>query len=262
MIWPLEEARVYNVKDMYTQSRTEDKPLLSIYGADFWEGYRTNYQHLDRLFMKKYASLIPIDQEYEAGIEDITNDFRFDVYSWLLANDKRYTELFRVNDIADNDAYSLTNNVDVTETTTRDLTFDKGAQANSDEGFTAYGSQENTEDLSTTYGETGNTTTEEVSAYNSATYDPDKQTEVSTPEHTDTGDNTYTYGAHRDDRTNIHNDGARQDVTDEDITFHKVGNQGTMTVDQMLKIHLDTWTLFDFYGIIFEDIAKNLLRGC
>lgn len=288
MLWQFQAARTYNVKDMYNQSKTEDKPLLSIYNSDFWAGYRSNYQHLDRLFMKKYASLIPLDQDYEAGLADITNDFRFDVYSFLLANDKRYSELFRVNSIVDDEAYSLTNNVDYTETTSRDIEFNKGSQANSDEGFTAYGSQEitedksktigsqeNTEDLERTYGATSGTDTTSVSAYNSATYDPAQQLQKSTTQHIDSEDNTKTYGSredtedntithgsHRDDTTNIHNEGSRQDITDEDITVHKVGNMGVQTVDDMLKKHWDNWNLFDFYGLIFEEIAATLLRGC
>ena len=71
-----------------------------------------------------------------------------------------------------------------------------------------------------------------------------------------------TYGAHKDERDDTYTEGARQDVTDEDITVHKVGNMGVQTVDDMLKKHWDNWSMFDFYGLIFEDIAKNLLRGC
>ena len=236
-MWPmLEDAKVYNVKDIYFSAKDNNRKLLSEYGSDFWAGYKANYQYFDRLFMKKYASLIPIDQDYEEGVQSIQEDFTFDVFAWLMANDKRYSELFRVNNILDNDAYSLTNNVDYTETVDRDITFNKGEQ-------------ENTDDLSTTYGVSSQTATNTVSAYNSSTYDPDSQQTVSTPEHTDTGDNSYTLGA-------------REDTTDESVTTHKVGNMGVQTVDDMLLKHWDNWTLFDFYGLIFEDIAKNLLRGC
>lgn len=236
-MWPmLEDAKVYNVKDIYFSAKNNNRKLLSEYGSDFWAGYKANYQYFDRLFMKKYASLIPIDQDYEEGVQSIQEDFTFDVFAWLMANDKRYNELFRINSILDNDAYSLTNNVDYTETVDRDITFNKGEQ-------------ENTDDLSTTYGVSSQTATNTVSAYNSSTYDPDSQQTVSTPEHTDTGDNSYTLGA-------------REDTTDESVTTHKVGNMGVQTVDDMLLKHWDNWTLFDFYGLIFEDIAKNLLRGC
>ena len=262
-MWPmLEDAQVFNVKDIYTSAKDNNRKLLSEYGSDFWAGYKANYQYFDRLFMKKYASLIPIDQDYLEGVQSIQEDFSYDVYAWLMANDKRYSELFRVNSIEDDTAYSLTNNVDYTETTARDVTFDKGSQENEDDYTDTIGSQENTEDLSTTYGVSSQTTTNAVSAYNSAIYDPDSQSAVNTPEHTDTGDNTLTFGSREDTHGGTHTEGARQDKTDEDITVHKVGNMGVQTVDDMLKKHWDNWTLFDFYGLIFEDIAKNLLRGC
>lgn len=264
MLWQFQAARVYNVKDMYEQSKEDLKPLLSNYGGagSFWDGYKTNYSHFDRLFKKKYASLIPIDQDYEDGIASITDEFRADVYAWLLANDKRYTELFRVNTIPDNDAYSLTNNVDYTETTSRDIVFDKGSQQNILDGETNYGQQVVDDDKSLTYGATGGTDTKSVSAYNSSTYEPDEQVQSSTTQHIDTQDNAMTYGAHKDERDDTYTDGARHDVTDEDVTVHKVGNMGVQTVDDMLKKHWENWDMFDFYGLIFEDIAKNLLRGC
>ena len=262
MIWPLEAARVYNVKDMYNQSREEDKPLLSTYGSSFWAGYVQNHQHLDRLFMKKYASLIPVDQEYSAGLADITNDFRFDVYSWLLANDKKYSELFRVNSIADDTAYSLTNNVDYTETTNRGVTFNKGSQENEDDFETGYGQYVVEEDKEATFGATSGTDTKTTSAYNESTYAPEEQLESSTTQHIDSQDNETTYNAHTDTHGGTHTEGAREDTTNEEVTLHKVGNMGVQTVDDMLRKHWDNWTLFDFYGLIFEDIAKNLLRGC
>ena len=262
-MWPmLEDAKVFNVKDIYASAKNNNRKLLSEYGSDFWAGYKANYQYFDRLFMKKYASLIPIDQDYSEGVQSIQEDFTFDVYAWLLANDKKYTELYRINSIADDTAYSLTNNVDYTETTTRDVTFDKGSQENVLDGETNYGQQVVDDDKELTYGATSGTDTKSVSAYNSGTYDPDEQVSSSTTQHIDSQDNSMTYGAHKDERDDTYTEGARQDVTDEDITVHKVGNMGVQTVDDMLLKHWDNWNLFDFYGVIFEDIAKNLLRGC
>lgn len=264
MLCQFQAARVYNVKDMYEQSKDDSKPLLSNYGGtgSFWDGYKTNYSHFDRLFKKKYASLIPIDQDYEDGIASITDEFRADVYAWLLANDKRYTELFRVNSIPDNDAYSLTNNVDYTETTARDIIFDKGEQENEDDFETEYGQYVVEQDNELTYGATSGTQSKGVSAYNSSTYDPDEQTQSSTTQHIDNQNNDTTYNSHTDTNGGTHTEGARHDVTDEDVTVHKVGNMGVQTVDDMLKKHWENWDMFDFYGLIFEDIAKNLLRGC
>ena len=267
MDWIFEGCKTYNVKDMYEQSKDDNKPLLSNYGGagSFWAGYKSNHEHFDRLFMRKYTSLIPLDQDYASGVDEVTDEFRAECYAWLLANDKRYTELFRVNNIPDNDAYSLTNNVDYTETTSRDVIFDKGEQENTLDGETNYGQQVVDDDKEFNFNTTnseGSTTTQSTSAYNDSGYTPTDKSVQEINGYTDTQDNSMTYGAHKDERDDTMTEGARHDVTDEDITIHKVGNMGVQTVDDMLKKHWENWSMFDFYGLIFEDIAKNLLRGC
>lgn len=271
MLWNFEAAEVYNVKDLYTQAQTADTELLSDYtpslipAEDFWKEYRENYRFFDRYFMKKYTSLIPFDQDKDKTLSQILTEWRTDVYSLLLANKKRYTELFRVNSIADNDAYSLTNNVDYTETTARDVIFDKGQQQNVLDGETNYGQQVVDDDKEFNYNTTdsqGSTTTNSTSAYNDSGYTATDKSETSVNGFTDTQDNSMTYGAHKDERDDTYTDGARHDVTDEDVTVHKVGNMGVQTVDDMLNKHWNNWDKFKFYDLIFEDIAKNLLRGC
>ena len=85
---------------------------------------------MTKLTIIQFTSWFPFDQEYSEGVASIQQDFTFDVYAHLMANDKRYAELWRVNVIPDNEAYSLTNNVDVTETygetNGRDITFITG----------------------------------------------------------------------------------------------------------------------------------------
>lgn len=251
---------LYEIKDIQAYCKDENKMMLSNYDADFWKPYRDNYNYFDRLFMKKYRSWFPMDQE--GDLDDVTTDFIFDVKSWLMINDKRYSELYRVNSIEDNTAYSLTNNVDVTETTERGVTFNKGAQENEDDFETEYGRYTVEEDKESTYGATSGTDTKSVSAYNSSTYDPAEQVASSTTQHIDSQDNETTYNSHTDSHGGTHTEGAREDTTDESVTVHKVGNMGVQTVDDMLKKHWDNWTLFDFYNLIFSEIAQNLLRGC
>lgn len=296
MLFNFEAEKVYTIKDIQAYTKEHNVKMLSEYNADFWAGYRANYQYFDRLFMKRFSSWFPFDQEYSEGVASIQQDFTYDVYAHLMANDKRYSELWRVNVIPDNDAYSLTNNVDYTEeygeTNGRNTTFNKGAQNDSDEGFTAYGQKTDTETLSATkgaetdsdslsrtYGLHDTDTTNSTSAYNSSAFTPVDKTEVSDKEHTESETNSYTkgqridsesnsrtYGTHRDDTTNIHTEGSRQDTTGEtgskDYTLHKVGNMGVQTVDDMIKKHIDNWTMFNFYEFVFDEIARDLLRGC
>ena len=337
----------YTIKDIYTQSQSENKPMLSNYTGDFWLGYIANYGYFDRRFKKLYTSWYPFDQETKEGRQYVADEFRADVYAHLMANDKRYNELYRVNVIADNDAYSLTNNVDYTESYEEeshlDRTFNKGAQTDGDTGFKAYGQQVvdedksktvgqqvvdedksktvgqqvvdedksktvgqqvNEEDISRTYGQHITTDVKSTSAYNDSTFTPVDQNERTDGTHTDTEDNSYTlgshtdtednsitygthtdtednsitygthtdtednsitYGTHRDDTGNQHTEGAREDTTDDDgtkeYTLHKVGNMGVQTVDDMLEKHIGVWSMFDFYGFVFKEIARDLLRG-
>lgn len=291
-----EDRNVYTVGDIYNQNKTDDKMMLSPYPADFWKPYRDNHNYFDRRFKVLYKSFFPYDQEETEGRESVADDFRFDVYAHLMANDKRYSELFRVNVIPDNDAYSLTNNVDYTETyeeeNGRDIEFNKGAETDTEDlsrtkgsqtdtedlEFTK-GSETDTEDLSTTYGAQDVDTTNSTSAYNESGYTATDKTEVENGSHEDTGDNsrTYgqridsednsrTYGQRIDSEDNSRTYGTRKDTTGEtgskDYTLHKVGNMGTATVDDMLTKHIGVWSMFDFYKLIFEEIARDLLRGC
>ena len=240
---PMEDRSVYTVKDIYNKNKQDSKKMLSTYLADFWKDYRENSDYFDRRFMIMFKSFFPIEQETEEGLESVADDFRYDVYSHLMANDKRYSEIYRINTIQDDDAYSLTNNVDYTETvnetTNRDIEFNKGEQTD-------------TEDLSKTFGQYDGSDTHTNSAYNVDNYAPDSKDDTQVLEHTDTEDNSRTSGI-------------RQDTTDDDVihnsTLHKVGNMGVQTVDDMLIKHWNNWNLFDFYGLIFKEIARDLLRG-
>ena len=292
----IEDARVYTIKDIQKYTKDHNVKMLSEYTADFWAGYRANYQRFDRLFMKRFTSWYPFDQDPEETLESIQQDFTYDVYAHLMANDKRYSELWRVNVIPDNDAYSLTNNVDYTETyeetngqdtdftkgqelDSETLSKTKGQQIDSEDLSRTKGQQIDSEDLSTTIGAQNEDTTNSTSAYNSSVFKEVDKTEVDKTAHTDTQDNERTYGSRTDteynsstygSRTDSENNsrtyGQRKDITKEtgskDYELHKVGNMGVQTVDDMLLKHWDNWTMFDFYGFVFDEIARDLLRGC
>ena len=270
MLFNFEAERVFTIKDIQAYTKDHNVKMLSEYSADFWAGYKANYQYFDRLFMKRYSSWFPFDQEYSEGVASIQQDFTYDVYAHLMANDKRYSELWRINVIPDNDAYSLTNNVDYTESyeedNSKDITYNKGEQTDTEDLEHTKGSQTDTEDLSTTYGAQSEDTVNSTSAYNSASFQEVDKTEVDRGTYDDTEDNERTYGQRIDSDDNSRTYGAREDTTGEtgskDYTLHKVGNMGVQTVDDMLLKHWNNWTMFDFYGMVFDEIARDLLRGC
>lgn len=245
------------IKDIYNYRRDDNSPMLSTYepsGLDFWKPYRDNFAYYDRLFMKKYRSWFPMDQE--GDIEDVSTDFSYDVKSWLMINDKRYSELFRMQIIPDDDKYSLTDNVFehelIEESGEHSSEFNKGAQTDTEDLSATKGSQTDTQDNSRTLGthtdtqdnsrtfaqqtvdtDASNETDKSTSAYNDTGFDAvDKVEEtidqsVVTHEHTDTEDlsttigeqtNTEdlstTYGQRTDTEDNSRTSGARKD-TDE-----------------------------------------------
>lgn len=261
---------LYQIKDIYKYCRDNNIKMLSSFNGEYWNYYKSNYQNFDRLFKKEFTSWYPMDQERGATLEDITAEFIADVNAFLTVNNKRYSELWRAYNIEDNTAYSLTNNVDYTET--RDLTIEregenqKGSQINRDTGSTMYGSQTVTGDNERTYGGKTTSTENKVSADNVDTYAPRDYSETIEGSNVDSENLSTTYGSHEDSTSLTHNEGERFDSHNEDTTeqetLHKVGNMGVQTVDDMLKKHWDNWAVFDFYLFIFREIARDLLRGC
>lgn len=275
MLFNFQPFEVYNVKDMQKYAADHDLKLLSDFTpdrltGDWWEEYRNNYKKFDLLFRNKYASLIPMFQDDHEDIGELVTAWRKDVEAFLLANDKRFLELWRINTIPDDDAYSLTNNVDYTETYSEeahtDVEFNKGQQQNSTDEEREYGSQQIDEDIEREYGRHETETTHYNSAYNDSTYQPVDKNSVDDKSHTDTEDNTITHGAHTDTVDGSYTEGTRKDTTDNDYTkeyeLHKIGNMGIQTVNDNLMKQQNVWEGFDWYGFIFEEIAKNLLRGC
>lgn len=284
---------IQEIKDIYSYRKEDNSAMLSMYDADFWKPYRDNFAYYDRLFMKKYRSWFPLDQE--GDLEEVAVDFAYDVKSMLMVNNKRYSELFRINSIADDEKYSLTDNVYEVETIEkeygRDVTFNKGEQEDSDSGETDYGLHETTDNRDLSYGEqiigveggetlgaTEKTTVNETSAFNESGYEPvdrrtesdDEVTNTNTSEttngaHEDSDDRTITSKAHKDETSSSHTSGAREDTTgetgSETTTRNRAGNIGVKDVPQMLGDQRDFWVDFSFYEMIFFEIARELLRG-
>lgn len=290
---------LYDIKDIYTYNQEASTPMLSNFTStaggqvDFWKPYKDNHAYFDRMFMKKYRSWYPMDQDGE--LDDIAEEFAYDVKAWLMINDKRYSELYRMQTIPDDSKYSLTDNVSEHEVTETEfgkmVTFNKGEQEIKDEGSTDFGLHETTDNRTLGYGEhvvetgvtenlgeTGKTTENSTSAFNDSGYvKTDKSvtsdaavengtdTTVTDNEHEDTDNRTIQSKAHKDETKNTRTDGAREDTTEdsgtETVTRDRSGNIGVRTVDEMLTIHKDTWVDFSFYEIIFAEITRELLRG-
>lgn len=288
---------IQTIKDIYDYRREDNSPMLSPFepagDIDFWKPYRDNFPYFDRLFMKKYRSWFPMDQE--GDIEEVAIDFAYDVKSWLMINTKRYAELYRIETIPDDEKYSLTDNVfehEVVETEFgKTVTFNKGEQEIKDEGSTNYALHETTDNRTLSYGlhetETGvtenlgateKTTENSTSAFNESGYTAvDKSvvsddaiengttTEFSDKAHEDTDNRTIQSKAHKDETENTRTDGAREDTTEdsgtETVTRDRAGNVGIKDVAQILEDQQRMWVNFAYYDFIFSEITRELLRG-
>ena len=98
--------RMKTVKDMYEYADENSIKLLSGYAADFWKEYRDNYNRYDNLFCRYFRSWFYFLQEGDEDISDLVDNFTIDVYSHLMINDKKYSELYRIH-VIDDDKYSL-----------------------------------------------------------------------------------------------------------------------------------------------------------
>lgn len=309
------------VDEIYKYCSENDLPMLSDFNADFWEVYVNNYEYFDRLFMKTYRKFLVFGSDSNGidPVEENSIDFILDVESWLLANSKRYGELWRMQSISDTD-YSLLDPYNVTEThnieTGTSMTDNIGARTDTKNGQTSYGARSISDSNSYTHGaksesdsetmnydtdvtvteselNTGaqqNTTENTVSADNVSTYSPkDFQdnnlgSRQDTTESTetrqsreDTKSGTHTEATYTDSESKSHQENAKTDSTtntnvygahinthlgeeNTEKSITKKGNMGIFSNSKLLSEHSELWTAFNFYKMIFDEIAEQFLR--
>ena len=220
------------VKDMYKYASDNSSMLLSNYNSVWWKDYRDNYQRYDKIFLRFYRTWWYFQQENDQTIAEITSDFTAEVYNHLMLNERKYAELYRIHVLPDED-YSLTNNYDMHEVMDKDTT---------SSGSDTFGSRSDSD----SYGLQTVDTERTISSYNDNTYQPDNN-------------ESTTLGSHQDSHTKGAQSDSHSGSGTEDYTLHRYGNIGVMTVTDMLKKHEDFWTVWEFYELIFREIARELL---
>lgn len=246
------------VDDLYGMARSHDIKLLSDYTADFWNDYKANYSRYDKLFRRFYKSFKYFMQDGTEDLVTLTNDFTEDVYNHLMINHKKYAELYRIHVIADNE-YSLTDNYNITEIMDRDTTSKDTNVYGSRTDDTTVVTGSRTDSSSIDTGNQNNTTTAKVSPYNNESFYNDSSAEdVIGSRHDST---STTKGAETDTTTAVK--GSETDNLDnigtENYTLTRKGNIGVQTATDMLDKHKKFWTVYEFYTMIFREIAKELL---
>lgn len=230
----MDRYRPFKIIELYKEVLPEGQLLPTNTDFDFWdETYGDSTAEYDREFARRFKNFLYFD--FLEGMEkaEAVQNFKADVLSILTFNQKRYSELYRVFIVTDEED-PLTYNYDMTETTgAQKQTTNKGQQLNT------YG--EHTD----TIGQ--QTNTHSVAPFNDSNYAPESQ-DVS-------GQRQDTIGSHTD------TDGARIDTIDTDQwTLTRKGNIGVMTASDLLRLHTDFWAeKYKFMQLIFDDIAKQLL---
>lgn len=290
MIYFGSPKRSVTIDTLYAYCKQNQQTLLPTEDFDFWEGYENNYQKFDRYFFQKFRAF-KVLQEYgeNTTITEMLSDWKQIVDAHLFINAKRYSELYRVQVLAA-DAYDVVNNYDVHEEYERDNTGTQSMNEGQRQDSTAYGAKQDTTQFgqaqrteqygarqdtnNTTLGTQTSSSTEKRSAFNSGLTNvaggdiengsrQDSAT-LNTGAHTDTHTDaartdTMNSGAHTDNITKGAQLNQRTDNLKEESTLHRYGNIGVQTPADVIGGHIDLWTAFKFYEMIFDEIALNYL---
>lgn len=268
------------VNDMYKEATSKNIMLLSNYDALFWSDYVSNHNRYDKLFRRMFKSFIYFMQEDNETVEEITSNFIDDVYNHLLINNKKYSELYRVH-VIDDDNYSLTENYDITETMDKESasSTDNTYGARSDSGSSTEGARTDSstdvkgareDSTNTVIGSQTNDTVEKVAPYDSSTFanntektdnNGSRTDSISFNEGSQSDSSSYSQG--EQNNTNSFNKGEQNDTSsnesNESYMLRRHGNIGVQTATDMINKHKQFWSMWEFYQYIFNEISKELL---
>lgn len=233
-----EVAEWSNVEDMYKYAKQNSLELLSDYSADFWADYVSNYQDYDKQFMRMYRSYRyymqnPYDKDNET-LADITEDFIDAVKMHLKMNDKKYSELYRMNVLNDSTLSPL-NDYDITETMDGTKMY-----------AGTYVDGQRSDSKSDTLGSRTDTVVQQIEGFNSSDFsNSDKSTDT-------TGQQLNSGSSTKGQQTNTDNH-----VEDNDYTLTKTGH--VQNPYETLRKFKAVWSDFDFMNYIFKEICADLL---
>ena len=112
---------IITVEDMYNKSVESGSKLFPLLNLDFWNDYSENSEIFDRRFCNLYSSFFYYAQRENDTVESVLQKFKDYVGDFLYFNSKKYSELYRINNISDT-AYSITDNYSTTETLEKENT--------------------------------------------------------------------------------------------------------------------------------------------
>ena len=235
------------IKAIYDYDKEAGDTLLPLLtdiseGFEWWNDIYTDSTSLpiDELFARLYASyefhtIYSNTENY--NIDAASEDFRYSVLELFIKNNKKYSELYRVETIPDNEAYALTNNYDIHETYS-------GTNATQGSAITGQRTDVNIDNI----GSQNSAGLNNVTGFNSS----DENTNTS---------NTNALGSRQD--THQFTKGQEEDTSrtqgQDSHTLRRYGNAGVMTVDDIIQKFKNSWLPWSFLQIIFDDICREYL---
>lgn len=225
------------VKQMYQIAVENNTPLLSNYNSEWWNEYIIGHVFYDDMFAKMYKSFVYFDQEPDQTDEEITNDFISTVYGWLMMNDKRYSELYRIHVIPDDENYVLTDNYNMNET-----------YSGSNTGAAAQTTGQRTDVNIDNIGSQNSANQNSIAGWNSSAQNALDASASAVGTRQDT--NQFTKGEETD---------TTQTQGSDEHTIRRWGNIGVQSVMDQLSKQEKFWQSYNFFKIVFEDICKNFL---
>lgn len=274
------------VKQMFNLTKEKNIPLLSDFDAIFWSEYVNNFSKYDIAFRRMFLSFSYFlqDDVNDESVEEVTTSFIEDVKSFLLCNNKKYSELYRTY-VVNDEEYMLLDNYNVTETKNSSITnenvYDYGARSENEN--TTIGSREDvsqsttstsdrTDTNNSTVGSQNNTNISTVAPYDEDVFHNRQKDDNNIGSRTDNSTNVIGAQTVTDENTNSlgeqinsfsSNTNAFQNTSSlnesENYTLTKKGNIGVQTGADMLQKHEAYWTKYEFYTLIFKDISDALL---
>ena len=252
------------IAELYRYSHTNNLPLLgSTNTADFWTTYVSNFPIYDRFFRDRFLNWFYwISFDDTTTIASVYEDFVEAIQAHLTINQKRYSELYRVQVLAAN-AYDIVNNYDLTEShsTSRSESGSNtsGAREDSTSGTATDGAR--SDSATTNAGAQTTTETNQIEGFNSSDFtDADKKT-VAAGAHSD--NTSVSKGEQINTNSTTVNKGAQTDshslTGSETINIRRSGNIGVQTAADVIGGHIKLWTSFNFYKLLFDEIAKEFL---
>ena len=232
------------INDLYKLSKPgldNNFPLLTEFTSsqevDWWAFYVENFEAFDFQFKQMFKTFIFFDQDPEDTDEDIMEKWGMTVYSWLMMNDKRYSELYRIHVIPDDENYVLTDNYNMNET-----------YSGSNTGAAAQTTGQRTDVNIDNIGSQNSANQNSIAGWNSSSQNALDASASAMGTRQDT--NQFTKGEETD---------TTQTQGTDEHTIRRWGNIGVQSVMDQLTKQEKFWQSYNFYKIVFEDICKNFL---